>query len=123
MSRHGTVDLIWGGGEHTFCLGIAELEELEASADMSVFLLHAAMSSEIPFARVKHYSEVIRLGLIGGGMKPLDARVLTKRYVDERPLVESAALGQSILRAGLERVHGEKMDDPSGEAEAPKSGE
>lgn len=122
MNRHGAVDLTWAGGEHTFRLGLAEIEELEASVDMSIFLLYAAMSEKIPFARLKHYSETIRIGLIGGGMKPLDARALVKRYVDERPLAESVALGEVILRAAMERVHTEELeDDASGEAEAPKS--
>lgn len=121
MSRHGAVELAWGGGEHTFRLGLAEIEELEAACDMSVFLLYAAMGTDLPFARMKHYSETIRLGLIGGGMKPIDARVLVRRYVDERPLAESVAVGQAVLRAALERVHSDEVDRPSGEAAAPKT--
>jgi hypothetical protein len=119
MNRHGAVDLEWAGGEHCFRLGLGEIEELEATVDMSVFLLYSAMSATIPFAKTKHYSETIRLGLMGGGMKPIEARSLVRRYVDERPLAESVALAEAILRAAIERVHSE--DIGPGEAEAPKS--
>ncbi|MCO6386239.1 gene transfer agent family protein [Aliihoeflea sp. 40Bstr573] len=118
MNRHGAIDLTWAGGDHTFRLGMDQIEELEATTEMSIFLLHAAMASEIPMARLKHYSETIRLGLLGGGMKPIEARVLTKRYVDERPLTESVALAQAILRASLERVHSKELEDDLGEQEA-----
>lgn len=121
MNRHGAIDMDWAGGTHTFRLGLDQIEELEASVDMSVFLLHAAMSAQIPFARVKHYSETIRVGLIGGGMKPIEARILVKRYVDERPLMESIALGQVILRAAMERVHSAVLEDAPGEQQAPRS--
>ncbi|WP_292226355.1 gene transfer agent family protein [Mesorhizobium sp.] len=122
MNRHGAIDLDWAGGSHTFRLGLAEIEELEATVDMSVFLLYAAMNAQVPFARLKHYSETIRLGLTGGGMKPVEARLLVKRYVDERPLAESVALGEVILRAAMERVHAPSLEDDSpGELTAPKS--
>lgn len=122
MSRHGAIELSWGGGEHTFRLGLGEIEELEASTDMSVFVLFAAMNATVPEARLRHYSETIRLGLIGGGLAPMEARTLVRRYVDERPLYESVALGEAILRAGLERVHGTPAGDASaGEQPAPET--
>lgn len=122
MNRHGAIDIEWAGGSHTFRLGLDQIEELEAAVDMSIFVLHAAMSADLPFARVKHYSETIRLGLMGGGMKPIEARMLVRRYVDERPLSESVALGQVILRAAMERVHSATLEeDEPGEQQAPKS--
>lgn len=120
MNRHAAIDLDWAGGSHTFRLGLAEIEELEAAVDMSVFLLHAAMAAPVPFARLRHYSETIRLGLIGGGMVPVEARLLVGRYVDERPLAESVALGQVVLRAAMERVYTSE-EEPPGERTAPRS--
>lgn len=121
VNRHGAVELSWGGGDHQFRLGLGEIEELESAVDMSVFLLFAAMSAQIPFAKLKHYSETIRIGLVGGGMKPIDAKALTRRYVDERPLAESVALAEVILRVALERVHPGELDDAPGEPMASKS--
>ncbi|MFC3209200.1 gene transfer agent family protein [Aquamicrobium soli] len=122
MSRQrAAIELPFGDGDHTFRLGLAEIEELEASCDMSVFLLHAAVSADLPFAKLKHLTETIRLGLIGGGMVPVSALMLVKRYVEERPLHESVAIAGAILRAAIERVHTSDLGDPSGEAEAPGS--
>ncbi|WP_309086466.1 gene transfer agent family protein [Chelativorans sp.] len=121
MRQHGAIELAWNGGEHTFRLGLAEIEELERECEMSVFLLYSAVSDKVPFAHLKHYSAVIRLGLVGGGMAPVEARAEVRRNVDERPLVESVVLAQVILRAALERVHSKEMETAPGEAEAPKS--
>lgn len=120
-NRHGAVELFFGPGEYTFRLGIGELVELEESVDMSAFLLLAAMGAQIPFAKVKHYTEVIRIGLIGGGMAPIEAKALTRRYVDERPLAESVAVAYGVLRAGLERLHSNELEEALGEQTAAKS--
>lgn len=114
---HGAIELAFGDGEYTFRLGLNEIEELEDKADTSIFLLYASTATELPYAKLKHYRETIRLGLIGGGMAPNDALVLTKRYVDERPLSESVACAHQILKAALRQVHGVKL---SGEEQAAK---
>ena len=121
MIRRGSIELEWGGGSHVFRLGLGEIEELERATDMSVFLLLAAVSDRVPLARAAHYSEVIRIGLIGGGMNPVEARALVRRYVDERPLYESVALARAVLMAAIERVHSPSEDGASGEAETSKS--
>lgn len=117
MNRHGAIEITWAGGDHTFRLGLDEVEELEAATDTSIFLLHSSMTSATPFAKLKTYSETIRVGLIGGGMSPVEARLMVRRFVDQRPLVESVALAAVIIRAGLERVHTNEVDAPSGEAQ------
>ena len=58
-------------------------------------------------------------GLIGGGMKPLDALNLTERYSRQRPLAESIPLATAVLKAGLLGVPDEKPGKSAGEAEAP----
>lgn len=122
INRHGAIDLEWAGGEHTFRLGLAEIEELEAEIDMSIFTLFTGLGTTVPLARVKHYSATIRIGLIGGGMEPVKARQMTRRWVDERPLYESASLAEAIIRAGIERPFSLKPEehDPEGEASAPQ---
>jgi hypothetical protein len=121
MRQRAAIELPFGDKDHTFRLGLSEIEELETACDMSVFLLHSAATAPLPFARLKHLSETIRLGLIGGGMAPVAALILVKRYVDERPLHESVAIAGAILRAAIERVHTSDLGDLSGEAEAPES--
>lgn len=120
MNRHGAIDITWAGGDHTFRLGLDEIQELEAACNMSVFLLLEAAGSSIPLITNKQCCDTIRLGLIGGGTVPVNARVLTRRWVEERPLPESVGLSEAILRAAIERVHGQETDEP-GETEAAKS--
>lgn len=121
MIRRGSIELEWGGGSHVFRLGLGEIEELERVTDMSVFLLLAAVSDRIPIARMSHYSETIRISLVGGGMNPVEARALVKRYVDQRPLYESVSLARAVLMAAIERVHAPSEDIASGEAETSRS--
>ncbi|MGO4841527.1 gene transfer agent family protein, partial [Rhizobiaceae sp. 2RAB30] len=56
------------GGEHLFRLGLEEIYQLEAETDMSVFVSMRPCRADVPFARLKHYSATIRLGLVGGDM-------------------------------------------------------
>lgn len=113
---HGSVNIEWAGGEHTFRLGLREIEQLEADTGQSVFQLFMRMSEISPVASLREYSATIAYGLIGGGVVPVEARGMVKQWVDERPLVESVALAKVILMAALERVH---TLNPPGEAEAP----
>lgn len=43
--------------------------------------------------------EVIRVGLVGGGMAPAEASKLVKRHIDDRPLAEAVPLALAILQA------------------------
>lgn len=124
MSRHGAIDLPWADGDHSFRLGLAEIEELEAKRDLSIFEIARRLGPERRTARLADIMQVIRVGLIGGGAKPVDALALVRRYVDERPLDESRDLAYAIVLAGMARVHATGAGDeeqPSGEAQAAKS--
>lgn len=117
--RHGAIELDWADGTHTFRLALEQIEELEEKRDASLFTLALRLSPSVREAKVRDISEVLRLGLIGGGMKPVEALALVRRYVDERPLDESRDVAYAIAMAGLARVHpGELGVDDSGEAEA-----
>ena len=45
--------------------------------------------------------ETIRIGLIGGGLEPVKALALVKRYVDDRPFAESITHARAILLAAI----------------------
>lgn len=45
--------------------------------------------------------EIIRLALIGGGTRPVDALRLVERYVEKRPLSENMTLALMILEAAF----------------------
>ena len=44
---------------------------------------------------------ILFLGLIGGGKSPTDAIILAKRYVQERPLMETVSPALMIVSASL----------------------
>jgi hypothetical protein len=119
VSRHGAVELDWADSTYTFRLGLAEIEELEEKRDTSIFTLAARLSPEIRAPRLADMREVLRLGLIGGGAKPVDALALVRRYLEERPLDESRDVAYSVALAAVARVHPKELgDDESGEAAA-----
>lgn len=121
--RHGAVELAFGDGEYTFRLGLAEIEELEEKRDASLFALHLRLHPEVRDARLRDISETIRIGLIGGGLAPVEALAKTRRYVDERPIDESRDVAYAIVAAALARVHPDQLEAPqSGEAQAPEPG-
>jgi len=118
MSRHAAIELDWADGTYTFRLGLDQIEELERRRDLSIFEVAKRLSPEVRQARSTDISETLRLGLIGGGMTPVDALVKVRIYVDERPLDENRDTAYAIVLAGLMRVHSSEVEKPSGEAQA-----
>lgn len=122
MSRHAAIELDWADGTYTFRLGLGEIEELEEKRNKSLFQLARLLHPDRRDARLADISEVLRLGLIGGGTKPVDALGLTRRYVDQRPVDENRDAAYAIVLAGLMRVHGKELEDrDQGEAPAARS--
>lgn len=81
-NRNGVVELDFGDGTHRFRLPIGQLEELQEKTGVGPFkLLQRLLNGEWHVADVR---EPIRLGLIGGGMEPLAALTLVRRYIDDR---------------------------------------
>jgi hypothetical protein len=117
MSRHGAAELDWADGTYTFRLGLAEIEEIEEKRDLSLFAMARRLSPAERDARLADIREVLRLGLIGGGMKPVDALTKVRKYVDERPLDENRDIAYAVVLAGLARVNSAEAP-PSGEADA-----
>lgn len=123
MSRHAAIETEFGDGTYTFRLGLDEIEELERKRDLSIFTILRRLKPEIREPRLLDISETIRLGLIGGGMTPVDALVLVRKYVDRRPIDESRDVALAIVLAGLQRVHTEAPETSSeGEQTAPQKG-
>lgn len=118
MSRLGAVDLQFGDGEYPFRLRMAQLIELDEKFEIGPQRMLIDYSNDD--ARAPWTREIIRLGLIGGGMKPSDAFAKVKNYVDQRPLIESVMHAQVILAAA---VVGLPEDEPPGKPEAPEGAE
>lgn len=123
MSANGTRSIIWANGEDLFCLGkvglILDLEDKCKSSGLSVIM--ARLESGTWY--LNDVRETIRLGLIGGGMKPEAAMAAVHHHVDPpNPLAHSVLVAYEVIKSV---IFGIPEDDPVGKempAEAKKTG-
>ena len=114
MSLSGRITLFFGDVEHDFRLAIGQLRELQDKTGVGpLTLFRRVLSGDW---RVDDLREVIRLGAIGGGMTPLHAADLVKRYCEARPLMESVEPALLILQAAITGT--EQEQPPAGKPEA-----
>lgn len=113
MSRDASIDLDWADGTFRFRLGWGELEELQEKTDAGPYVVLRRLWDGT--WRIQDLSNVVRLGLIGGGMEPATALRKVRAYVEARPAMESVDPAAAILAAALIGA----ADEPVGESEAP----
>jgi hypothetical protein len=111
MSRTAKIVAEFGGDEYDFCLRWGELIELQESRDAGPAWILSKFSANT--WQVQDVSEILRLGLIGGGMEAGKARKLIRNHVELKPFdlggdVGLAILAVKVLAAGL---HG-SPDEP-----------
>ena len=94
MIQHHT---FFGDGPHAFALTDPMLTELERLTGMGIGALYQRTVA-MQF-HAAHLTEIIRLGLIGGGMAPEQAQRLTATYATNRPFDEIVPLALDILDA------------------------
>lgn len=117
MSRDAKIQITWADGDYVFRLGWGEIAELQEKTDAGPYVVLNRL--HLHQWRIEDISNVIRLGLIGGGMEPVKALKLVRSYVEARPPLESHPYAVAILSAGLIGSEDEKL----GEAEAPNQAE
>ena len=89
----------WPGGEHAFRLGLAELETIQQKTDCGPeYLLHRINAGQW---HVGDLIEVLRNGLIGGGMPHVDALKIVRKAFDNHPAILFKVPGQTVLAAFL----------------------
>lgn len=113
MSRDAKITLTWADGDYTFRLGWGELAELQEKTDAGPYVVLNRLHTH--HWRIEDLSNVIRLGLVGGGLEPVKALKLVRTYVEARPPMESHPYAVAVLSAGLIGAE----DEPLGEADAP----
>lgn len=120
MSRDATITLPFGDNEYVFRIATGELVKLQEVRDCGPYVILDRIASHRWY--FEDVREVIRLGLIGGGMPPIQALKLVREYVDGRPplyLVDSddpaamsnVAVAGKILHAGLVGATDEKVGE------------
>lgn len=113
MSRGGETMLAWGDGTYPFALRIGELRGLQEKTDTGPQVLFRRLADGT--WRVDDARHVLFFGLVGGGMPPVEATALVRRWCEERPLSESILPACVVLHAALFGV----ADESVGKAEAP----
>lgn len=106
MDGSGKIELEWAdmagagsGRKHVFCLTIRCLEELQdkcGAGPQAIWQRLVDGSWKIADVR-----ETLRLGLIGGEMKPIEAAKLVERYCDTGSLLENVLYARAVLQAAL----------------------
>ncbi len=111
MSRSGKVRAPWAGERRDFKLGIDQLDELDDLCKVGPGHLLSLVSAIGGNWKARQLREVLRLGLIGGGMAPPAAMLLVERYFDQEktPLSDSLSTVQLVLMAC---VVGSEDDEP-----------
>ena len=102
------VVLTWPGGEHSFRLALAQLEGLQQKTEAGPeWLLMRLRAGQWAATEV---FEILRFGLIGGGMEPVRAMTTVQGAFERHPLVQFKVPALAILMAAL---YG-PVDDPAG---------
>lgn len=87
----------FGDTSHVFTLTPREIVELERLSGVGIGAFCQRISRRD--ARYSDLRDVIRLGLIGGGLDPQDAEGMVATYVDGRPLERTFLLAIDIVAA------------------------
>lgn len=87
----------FGDGERPFALTDEMVMELETVTGTGIGVLFQRLMAQA--FKLADLSEVIRLGLIGGGTNPEEAARLVNSYARNRPVAEVLPLATTILAA------------------------
>lgn len=98
-SRNAEASFDWADRTYRFRLPIGMLRELQEKTGAGPYELLRRIQAGA--WRVDDLREVIRCGLIGGGLAPGEALRLVRLYVEERPLGESTYPAIIILAAAV----------------------
>lgn len=119
MSRDARIDFPWADGDHTFRLAWGELEMLQEACDAGPYVVLSRLYGED--WKLGDIYHTLRLGLIGGGMKPAEALKLTATYIKRRPPVENIMFAQAVLSAGCHGAPEERLGEPDAPSQAESS--
>lgn len=130
MSRDASISFDWADGRHDFRLAIGELRALQEAvnkwrAEIGAPLIGPGdllLSLKVGNVWMDDVANIIRLGLIGGGMKPVDALAKVRHYVEARPMGESYPAAHLILGAALYGADDEPLPGKDEAVEQPTTG-
>ena len=117
MSADGSLTVFWGDGETTFRIAIGEFRELQEKVNGR----RAAMG--LPGIGPQEFSnalrtnnawpddvrDVLRVGLVGAGIKPATAHRKLVLYFDHRPPAESYPVAFAVFASAFLGAPGDEM--------------
>ncbi len=118
MSRDGRIEADFADGHYEFRLAWGELEKLQDSLDCGPLVVLDRL--QMRQWKIRDVREVIRLGLIGGGLDAGKALKLVRAYVeDDGSVMLNAVLAFRILAASLVGAPDEPEETPPGKPDMP----
>lgn len=100
MSRDGSIDVMFPDGEEYHCrLAWGQIIKLQEARNAGPFLIYMRLHGADWMA--EDVREVIRLGLIGGGMEMGQAKKIVIDLVENLPLIRSLPVAQAIMKAAV----------------------
>lgn len=115
MSADGSVDLVFGGDVRHFRLAIENLIALQEKLDAGP--MQVVTGLQLGTWRVAYLLEVLRIGLIGGGMEPKAAQKLVEDNVRPGNIVPHVLTAMAVLLSALQG----DPDDPVGKKKTRRS--
>ncbi len=97
----------WAGGEHAFRLRLGEIRALDDKCEGGAYAAWYRLRALAP--RTDDVIEVMRLGLIGGGMPPKDAAALVLKVEEQAGIGEMLIPAAEVLFRAFHRAEGEDV--------------
>lgn len=129
MSRSAETVLDWADGTFKFALKIEQLAELQEKTDAGPWYIQwaleaAALARLAGMAPPKdmspaYVSETIRLGLIGGGMDPIEALRKVRAYCGPGQLSQNVTVAYAIIGVALQGAPEDEPEKKEGAGETP----
>lgn len=112
------ITLTWPGGSHPFRLRLGELRALQSARKAGPEEIYLRFHSGRWEA--DDLVQVIRWGLVGGGMAPDVAATLVTPLIDLHPLVQFKLTAQAVLAHALFQVEDDQVGEDRGATETPQ---
>lgn len=117
MARDATINLPWPDQRRDYRLGIGQLRELQEKCNKGP--LEILSDLQTGRWRFDDILQPIRLGMVGGGLGPSEAVLLSERHVIPGRLGECSLIAMAIVGAAITGAPDERIKMPK---EATKPG-
>lgn len=105
----GSIELIWGSGPQIFRFGLGQFRTLQENVNRRRLAIGAPLLGPMDLVealRAKNVwpddlRDILRIGLIGGGLSPRDAHLEMAQSFDDTPPLEHVKPALAVLLSGL----------------------